>query len=167
MNNRPKVEISWEPIDLISELINLLLLLSMWGFVIYHYQSLPDTIPVHFNAAGEADDYGGKMTIIILPAIATLTYLLIFFLGKYPHLHNYMVNITEENAERNYRLSTRLLRYVNMFCLIIIGVLVFEVINLANGSKAVFLKSGFLIFSIVAPLIMIIVAFRLSKKINQ
>ena len=46
-------------------------LASIWG-------TLPDTVPIHFNAKGEADGWGSKTTLIWLPLAMTLgTYLLI------------------------------------------------------------------------------------------
>ena len=51
-------------------------LASIWG-------SLPDTVPIHFNAKGEADGWGSKTSLIWLPLAMTLgTYLLMVFIPK-------------------------------------------------------------------------------------
>ena len=39
--------------------------------VLYHYPNLPETIPTHFNAMGEADAQGSKSNILLLPIIAS------------------------------------------------------------------------------------------------
>lgn len=42
------------------------------------WDTMPDIVPIHFNAAGEADDYGPKwINAFLLPGIAIITY---FFL---------------------------------------------------------------------------------------
>jgi len=51
-------------------------LASIWG-------TLPETVPIHFNAKGEADGWGSKTTLIWLPLAMTLgTYLLMVFIPK-------------------------------------------------------------------------------------
>jgi len=44
---------------------------------------MPDIVPTHFNAAGEADDYGPKwINAFLLPGIAVITYLFLLFIPK-------------------------------------------------------------------------------------
>lgn len=40
------------------------------------YRDLPDIIPIHWNAAGEANGYGARITIFLLPLITGLMMLL-------------------------------------------------------------------------------------------
>jgi len=45
------------------------------------WNDLPDIVPTHFNAAGEADDYGPKwITAFLLPGIAVVTYFFLLFI---------------------------------------------------------------------------------------
>lgn len=44
------------------------------------YPSLPKTVPTHFNASGEADDWGSKSTIFLAPAILSVIGILLYFL---------------------------------------------------------------------------------------
>ena len=39
----------------LAHLANFLLLMAMWGLALWAYDALPDTIPVHFDAAGAPD----------------------------------------------------------------------------------------------------------------
>ena len=166
-NERPRISLSWEPMDLVTEIINITLLILMWSYILMNYSDLPDIIPTHFNAAGEADDHGSKVIIWILPGIATLTYALLFVLNRFPHLHNYLVNITEENAEKNYRLSTRVMRFINLFCLLIFAALIYEIINLAKGNDSIFSSYWFIAITLIVPLIIVVIAFRMGKMINK
>jgi len=167
MNNRPRIKIPLETQDLILEMINISLLLFTWLYVIINFSELPETIPTHFNAQGEADDTGSKTLLWILPLVALVTYGTMFFISKKPHIHNYMVNITEENAFKNYQLSTRFLRYTNLFCLVLFSAIVYEIVELAKGHDPNILGIPFLLFSLLFPLVGIVIIFYYQKKINQ
>ncbi len=61
-------------------LIAFVLLAIPFGYAAYVYPSLPATIPTHFNIKGEADGFGGKGSIFLLPGIMAVTGLFTFFL---------------------------------------------------------------------------------------
>src|SRR4030095_5916721 len=50
MEERPKIKLPLSTADIFLELLNWLTFLALWGITIYTYSSLPDTIPIHFNA---------------------------------------------------------------------------------------------------------------------
>tara|TARA_R110002073_G_scaffold292033_2_gene457191 strand:+ start:2322 stop:2882 length:561 start_codon:yes stop_codon:yes gene_type:complete len=164
---RPKIKAPWETLDIIVELINITLLILIIGYTAINYMDLPETIATHFNTNGEADGFGGKLTIWLLPGIALFIYLMMLVINRVPHLHNYMVNITEENALKNYRLSSRLVRFTNLFCLIIFALISYEIIETSKGNSFSILGIPFLIFTLVVPLIGIIFVFNHQKKINS
>ena len=47
-----------------------LVLLVTFLFAGFHYGSLPEKIPIHFNIRGEVDNYGAKSTLWIVPVLA-------------------------------------------------------------------------------------------------
>jgi uncharacterized membrane protein len=52
-------------------------------FGLYFYSKLPDVIPVHWNFAGEADNFGSKTTHLIMMSLIVLGMMLLFkFLPK-------------------------------------------------------------------------------------
>ncbi len=163
--NRPKIQVPVEGIDLIIDLTVLAILLFIWGYVITYYSELPDKIPMHFNMSGEVDKYGGRSSIWVLLAITTVVAVGMYVLTKYPHIHNYMEEITEENAVRNYKMSCRLLRFVNLFTILIMLYVVYSVIEKSAGNDII-LESSFMYiviaFSIVMPLILYV--YMLKKK---
>lgn len=61
-------------------LIALVLLAIPFGYAAYVYKSLPATIPIHFNYQGEADGFGGKDSIFLVPGILGAVGLITFFL---------------------------------------------------------------------------------------
>ncbi len=167
MSNRPKMTVPYQSADILIELINVALLIGIWLIVIINYNQLPETIPTHFNSSGEADNYGNKAIAWTLPIIATFIFTLIFILNKYPYLHNFNINITEENAIKNYRLSTQIARFANLYSLILIAVITVHTIQIGINKPLNLLNSYFLTFSIITPLIGIAFAFYYQKKINQ
>ena len=163
---RPRIKVPFKTVDIIVELISITLLILMWGYCIINYFELPDTIATHFNAVGEPNGFGSKQTIWIIPIVATVMYIGLFILNKYPHMHNYMINITEENALKNYRFSTRVLRIVNFLCVLLLTYITYMIIESAFGKKFE-LGSWFVPVvvgvSVVLPIIMLVYMRKLNK----
>ncbi len=111
---RPKIRIAPDASDYIMEVIGAIFLLLMISWPLYFFQELPDSIPRHFNAAGEPDGFSQKNTIWILPSIGLVMYVGMLILNRYPHIFNYPTEITVENAERQYRAATKLIRTINV-----------------------------------------------------
>jgi uncharacterized membrane protein len=61
-------------------LIALLLLAIPFGYAAFVFPNLPATIPTHFNYKGEADGFGDRDSIFLVPAILSGVGLFTFFL---------------------------------------------------------------------------------------
>ena len=164
--DRPRIKVPFESIDIIMESISLIFILLMWLFLITEYPNLPETVVSHFNLKGEPDGYKSKAFILILPSITTLMYFGLFILNRYPHIHNYMVNITEKNALKNYRFSTRIVRIVNMLSMVMFSYIVFQTITSAKG-KVLTIGSWFLPIVIGVSIILPIFIIIYFRKINR
>ncbi len=155
MENRPKVNVSLSPLDKILESVGKLLIIIIWGLTLFVYFKLPTIIPTHFNAAGQPDGHGNKLTILILPIIATLLYFGLSKLNQFPQSFNYITTITEENAEKQFTIATRMLRILKISLLIIFSHIILftylTTIGITNG-----LGVGFLPFTLGIVLIPII-----------
>lgn len=165
-NKRPRIKVPFESIDIIMEGISITLILLMVIYAAMEYTSLPESIPTHFNAKGEPDDYSNKTAIWLLPIIATVTYIGLFIINKYPHIHNYMVNITEENALKNYRFSTRIVRIVNLLTIVLFTYITYHIIQSAKGAQ-IELGSWFLPIVIGCSVILPIGILIYMKKQNK
>jgi len=165
-NQRPRIKVPFETVDVIIELISVTLLILMWVYCIINYVELPDTIATHFNGAGEPDGFGSKQTIWIIPIIATVMYIGLFILNKYPHIHNYMVNITEENALKNYKFSTRIVRIVNFLCVLLMTYITYMIVESAFG-KQFNLGTWFVPIVIGVSIILPIIIFVYMRKLNK
>ena len=167
ITGRPRIKIPLESSDIIIELISITLLVLMISYAGFEYNSLPETVASHFNASGKADDYSNKIIIWLLPVIGLVTYIGLFIVNKYPHIHNYMVNITEVNALKNYRFSTRVVRYTNLYCILIFAFITYKIIEGAKGNELDFLGMPFLIFTLGTPLIGVALIIYFQRKLNK
>jgi len=165
METRPKINISLSTLDKILESIGKLLIIIIWGLTLFVYFKLPTIIPTHFNASGEPDGHGNKLTILILPILASLLYFGLTKLNQYPQSFNYIGTITVENAERQYTIASRMLRFLKIALLLIFSHIILftylTTIGLTNGLGVVFLP-----FTLGIALIPIIFYIRQSIKSN-
>jgi uncharacterized membrane protein len=70
-------------LDLRTELPQWLIIVGMFVAAIVVWPTVSSRIPVHWNASGQVDGYGGKMEgLLLLPAIAIGIYLLLLFIPR-------------------------------------------------------------------------------------
>jgi uncharacterized membrane protein len=117
--DRPMIRPEMTPVDWLLEAVALIGLGSLMGYIAYHYPTLPDSIPTHFNAAGIADDYGSKASIFFMLGIALFIYVMMTLMNLIPHMFNYPGKITPTNALRQYTLATRLVRYLKTLIILL------------------------------------------------
>ncbi len=133
MNGRPKIKLKLTTTDKTFEILGWVSILTIWVLTITNYTNLPDTIPTHYNGAGQADGFGGKGSILTLPLISTVLFVGLTTLNKFPHIFNYPTNITADNASRQYTNATRLIRYLKFIIVVIFGLIALQTIRNANG----------------------------------
>lgn len=115
----------------ILEGCTVLVLLFLAGYLIVYWPAIPDTIPSHYNAAGVADAWSGKGSILFVPVVCVVLYSLITIVSFFPSIWNVPVAVTEENKARVYTLMR------NMVCVIkLILVLVFTYITVCTAQSA-------------------------------
>jgi len=137
IEQRPKLQIELSRFDKIIEAVGYLTMAILWILTIFNYIILPETIPVHFNGSGQPDGYGSKSMLFLLAIIGTILFSGLTVLNKFPHIFNFPVTITTDNALRNYTNATRLIRFLKL----IIG-LIFSAIVLFSGLTAIGKASG-------------------------
>lgn len=130
---RPALNIELTQGDKFLDNLSIVLLLGIWALILKYYSDLPAVIPVHYNVAGEADAFGPRWFILILPTVSTLIYGGLTWLNRNPHRFNYPVKITEENAPRQYMLAMRMIRGVKLAVLLVLGYGTFRMLNGAMG----------------------------------
>lgn len=135
---RPRIKLSLTLTDKLVEICGWLCIGLLWWETFHYYPGLPDTIPVHYGFSGNVDAYGSKRMMLTLPTIATILFLGISLLNQFPHIFNYPVKINSENAERQYRAATRLLRYLKLLIPVIFGFIESEtILSISSGSAKI------------------------------
>lgn len=106
--DRPLLRLAWQPSDRILEALaafGLLVLIASAGYGLVH---LPAKVPIHFNLSGQADAWGSRPLVVLLPGIAVVLYVMLSLLSRVPHCYNYTFAITPTNAEFQYLIARRL-----------------------------------------------------------
>ena len=163
---RPKITVPQNSTDLWIDRFSFLLFFIIWLSVFVYYPDLPNEIPTHFNGRGQADAFGSKKSIWILMGVFSSIFIGIYILNKYPHLHNYTVKITEENALKNYRFSTRVLRVVNFLNLLLLAYILKTMMTPYEKQSTAF-GGWFLPTIMIGSLVLIIYIFVKANKINS
>jgi uncharacterized membrane protein len=135
MEERPKTKLNLTILDKTFELVGWISIVTVWVLIITNFNNLPDIIPTHYNGSGQANGFGGKAVILILPFIATILFIGLTILNKFPHIFNYPTNITEENVLRQYTNATKLIRYLKLIIVIIFGLITFKTIQNTSGQE--------------------------------
>jgi len=129
--SRPKIKIQPTKTNWVLDIVGLIGVIFTVVVVITSYNDLPDTISTHYNVSGQPDGYGGKSILFVLPAVAIVTYLIMTIGVRFPYTFNYPFEITEENAERQYKNMTLMIRTLKTFIVMIFGYLTYATIQ--NG----------------------------------
>jgi len=129
---------------------------------------------MHSNLYGEVDAYGSKKTtvaiLLFLSMLNISTYAILKILNKYPHIFNFPVAVTEQNAFFLYKTATRMIRWINLFiCLLFTGA-IWEICDL--GMDTILNKFPYNIFLWLFPTVCIILCaiisiVKMTKKIKN
>lgn len=97
---------------IIFDVFNFGLLVFLWWFTLKYYKSLPQTIPIHFDFDGKADNFGSKKYSFLMPVLITALYFLFAFVIRSPEFSNYPVKITAENQDAQFLIMEIFLRWL-------------------------------------------------------
>lgn len=107
--NRPRISLPLTSLEVFLEACAFLGILFLLWSTLSAWPGLPDKVPTHFGFAGKPDAWGSKDTLWILPAATLGLCFLLTLVEPFPHVYNYPVPITPENAGRQYRIARRLI----------------------------------------------------------
>lgn len=110
----------------VNQITNIISFLMMAAYLILFasvWEKLPDTIPTHYNVTGQADAYGQKVWLLLIPGVMLLMFLLLVVVEHFPQVWNMPVRITEENRERQYLIGAVLLGITKISCIAIFSII--------------------------------------------
>lgn len=89
-------------LDAFKNILSILILASLFCYLLLNWANFPEQIPAHYNAAGVIDRWGSKGELLTLPVVALALYLLITVIERFPQIWNTGVTVTEENKSQVY-----------------------------------------------------------------
>ncbi len=137
MEPRPKIKIEYTATDKFLEISVLFTLVFLWAVTIFFYSNLPDIIPTYFDGSGLADDHDDKMIIFFLPVLASILFIGLSVLNKYPHIFNYPTEITTNNVDRQYQNATSMIRCLKLVIATVFTILAFMIYCTSKERSAI------------------------------
>lgn len=120
------------------EIITLVVLMTMIIYPLLIWNSLPDKLPMHYNAAGEIDRWGNRGELLILPVIGIFMYGLLTLVSSFPSAWNIPVAVNRENRSRVYQCTKSMLVLMKLEVILLFAYLEYQV----TGQRE--LSGGFL-----------------------
>lgn len=135
-NERPIIDLPYTAQDWALEVASLGGIALMIGILSLAWFNLPALVPTHFGSAGSADAWGDKRSLLILPGMSIILYLLLTVTSRYPHTFNYLWSITAQNAREQYYLARSLLMWLKAELIGLFTFLTWATIRVALGQAA-------------------------------
>lgn len=164
---RPKVNLPDTKIEKIYDGVSVGCVIVMVVLSIWILLSLPETIPIHWNLKGEADGYGSRYWMILVPIISVIFYYGNTRLVKIPHTYNYLKTLTPDNFKEEYVWARKLIRIVHMLSQLTFLFLVIFTIKSAysvDQNMPSWLPLGMLVLFIATPFFYM--SFKDSKSLT-
>ncbi len=131
-------------------LLAIAVLLWMTYAALYGPNRLPDRIPTHFDAAGNANGWGSPSLMILMPAIGIGVYLLLTVVSRFPTAFHYSVPTTPELLPRLQALTQNMLTLLKAELACLFAVLQWAIIRSARTGE------GHL-FAYILPVMLVVI----------
>jgi uncharacterized membrane protein len=109
------------------------LLLAMVIASMMVYTSLPEAVPMHFDASGNVTKTGAPASFLGLPFLALLLFVVLSWLQTKPHWYNYAEAVTVENAFSIYSSGVRFMRGIKCFIVALFSLIQWQIWSTSTG----------------------------------
>ncbi len=140
--------------SLIFAVLNILILVSVIFYVFLRYDDLPQVIPVHFGAGGEADGFGDKSMIWLEVGINVALYTGLTYLSKKPKYFN-----MPDGMKANGPLINLFAHVMCFVLMLLFANLTYESIQVALGNAAKLSTNTWLFLGLMFMVIIGFLAF--------
>ena len=160
---RPEITIPKSTLQKIANVVGYGVFIMGVLYSIVSLPTLPSEVPIHFNFAGEADGWGSKYALLVLPLIGIVTVLALEAVEKRPHIHNYPHYMNEANVRQFYEVSVRTSNLIKNGTLLIFGLIQIEIVQSAKSAPFTF---GVTLGGIIAVVLFVPIVWHLYSSIQ-
>lgn len=134
MKNPPKLKMEKTVFEHFFDWLGILSFAAIMIYLPIQWPSIPGTVPIHFNGSGEADGWGPKWMLFLLPFVGIILWIGMYLLEKQPHIHNYL-NLREDNIRAQYKNSQLLVNVMKNEVLIFFAYFTWTSVHIARGQE--------------------------------
>ncbi|MBK7867965.1 MAG: DUF1648 domain-containing protein [Ignavibacteriales bacterium] len=160
--DRPRHVIPISVTDWIAEGVTAIVFLAITIIFLFRYPSVNDKVAMHYDLTGNIDRMGDKSGVFFFFGLIILLYAGMTIAQKFPHTFNYLTEITEENAKRQYTTAIRMIRWLKLMLVVLFSFIILRTIFPRDISNEVFI--AVIITFIAATFIQMIGYFIKSGK---
>ncbi|NEW08536.1 DUF1648 domain-containing protein [Paenibacillus sp. SYP-B3998] len=163
MFNRPVLHIPKSKLEVVHDALAIVILLGIMAYTAFVWAALPDQFPTHFDSSGKPNGWGGRGNLLLLPILSVFIYAGLTLLRKVPHKFNYLREITEANAQRQYVIAIQMLSWMKVLIVALFGFVEWNIIQAAYGYEP---QAWLLVISVLIFLAVIFFHIIRSLKAN-
>lgn len=115
----------------IFEIVFAIVLIVVWGLIIWMICRAPDIVPTHFDGSGRPNAYGSPIGIVIPSIIITVAAIICMVIAYFPRYINMPFKITNN---RQVELTARSVRVVGITFQILSLVVVYTLLGMESPS---------------------------------
>lgn len=149
--NRPRKSLKLSPIDIAIEIVSIISLLFLIGL----------SVAISFYSENFIVPTNGYGSVWFFTAKGLFVYAALTILGQFPHIFNYPVEVTSENATKLYGQGSQLVRLLKM--LIVLSFVFFSLCS-AGLTNGLLCRIAIIIFFILIIAIVWRAIVRMGKK---
>lgn len=131
----PKQTMPYTRFQKIADGICLGVIAGMFLFVWSQLSLVPDMVPTHFNWKGNADGYGGKDSLFILPGSAVFAFFCSSLSRIDPRYINLPVRLHAKNARPVFEIAYRMISWIQICVVIGFAIFLWQTIEAAKASS--------------------------------
>lgn len=160
---RPNLHIPLSSRELYLEIASIVGVVSSIAILAVAWKSIPQITPSHFDFFGKPDAMGSKSGLLVMPCLTVFLYLLVTLLSRFPNTWNFPVNVTEENAERLYRVGRELIVWLKSMIIWFLTLAEWSMVRVSTGSATGLGLSASIGTGVFLVIIMTTVAIGISQ----
>ncbi|MCH8495931.1 MAG: hypothetical protein LAT57_09935 [Balneolales bacterium] len=168
--NRPKINLPYTITDYLAEAVAIVALIIGPLYLFWHFGTLDSEVPLRYDSAGNVTSTGSPLAMFLLVGVSVFTYALLTIISKYPHVHNYPVEVTPENVEKLYKLSRTMLVWLKAICAALFTYIIYGSVEIAMGNATSMNSSIMYLLvaaSLIVPIATVFSMFRYRNNISN